>query len=294
MMDEVGMTWVKFQHKWSVGNIPSDVQARVTDAHSKGFKVLMSIPGGDHSNIDFNAYVNFLSGVSKLSDPPDAIEIWNEMNIDREWPAGQISATTYVNSMLKPAYAAIKAGNPNIMVITGAPAPTGFFGGCSGAGCDDSFYMQEMAAAGAASAADCIGIHYNEGIIPPSQRSGDPRGNSSHYTRYFWGMTDTYYNAFNGALPLCYTELGYLSGDGFSGLPSGFSWARDTSVDEHAAWLGEAVSLSAASPKIKMLIVFNVDFDFYDPNGDPQAGYAMIRPGGGCPACGTIKAAMGR
>lgn len=293
-MRDVGMGWVKFQHKWGEGNQPNDIQGRISDAHAKGFKVLMSIPGGDHSNINFDAYVNFLGGVARLSDPPDAIEIWNEMNIDREWPAGQISATTYVNSMLKPAYSAIKAGNPNVMVITGAPAPTGFFGGCSGAGCDDNLYMQEMASAGAAGSADCIGIHYNEGILPPSQRSGDPRGNGGHYTRYFWGMVDAYYNAFNGQLPLCFTELGYLSGDGFSRIPAGFAWAKDTSVDEHAQWLGEAVTLSRNSEKIKMLIIFNFDFDYYDPNGDPQAGFAMIRPGGGCPACDTVKAAMGR
>jgi hypothetical protein len=33
--------------------------------------------------------------------------------------------------MLRPAYQKIKAANPNVMVIAGAPAPTGFFGGCA-------------------------------------------------------------------------------------------------------------------------------------------------------------------
>jgi hypothetical protein len=31
------------------------------------------------------------------------------------------------------------------------------------------------------------------------------------------------------------------------------------------------------------MIIFNVDFSFY--GADPQAGYAMIRPGNVCPAC---------
>jgi hypothetical protein len=51
--------------------------------------------------------------------------------------------------MLAPAYNAIKSANPNVMVISGAPAPTGFFGGgCSANGCDDNVYMAAVAAAG--------------------------------------------------------------------------------------------------------------------------------------------------
>jgi hypothetical protein len=288
-MNYAGMTWVKFQHKWGSGDSADAVAGRIQSAHANGFKVLLSIPGSDHSNIDFGAYAAFLGGVAALG--PDAIEVWNEMNIDREWPAGQISPSTYTTSMLAPAYQAIKAANANVMVISGAPAPTGFYGGCSGAGCNDDQYVAGMAAAGAASYMDCIGIHYNEGIIPPSQTSGDPR--SEHYTRYFWGMVNAYYNAFGGSRKLCFTELGYLSGDGYPGIPAGFSWASGTSVAEHAAWLAEATSLAGNSGKVRMLIVFNVDFTYYDPNGDPQAGYGMIRPDGSCPACDTLHAVTG-
>jgi hypothetical protein len=141
-----------------------------------------------------------------------------------------------------------------------------------------------MAAAGAASYMDCIGIHYNEGIIPPSQQSGDPRGNSGHYTRYFWGMVNTYYNAFGGARRLCFTELGYLTPEGYGGLPGSFSWAAGTTVAEQAQWLAQATSLSASSG--------NVDSTTW--NSDPQAGYAIIRPGGGCPACETLHQVMGQ
>lgn len=287
IMAYAGMKWVKFQHKWGASDTPEAVKGRIDQAHGNGFKVLLSIPGADHSSIDYTAYVNFLAGVAKLG--PDAIEVWNEMNIDREWPNGQISPTTYVNNMLKPAYQAIKAANPNVMVISGAPAPTGFFGGCGGGGCDDSPYMAGMAAAGAANYMDCIGIHYNEGIISPNQTSGDPR--SEHFTRYFWGMVNTYHNAFGGSRPLCFTELGYLSGVDYGGLPAGFAWAGNTTIAQHAQWLAEAASLAAGSGKVRMLIVFNVDFTTF--NSDPQAGFAMIRKDGSCPACETLRAVTG-
>lgn len=286
LMAYAGMNWVKFQHKWGNGDSPDAVAGRIQQAHANGFKVLLSIPGADHSNIDYNAYVAFLGGVAALG--PDAIEVWNEMNIDREWPNGQIDPALYTNNMLKPAYQAIKAANPNVMVISGAPAPTGFFGGCGGGGCDDAPYIAGMAAAGAASFMDCIGIHYNEGIVPPSQQSGDPR--SEHYTRYFWGMVNTYYNAFGGSRQLCFTELGYLSGQDYGGLPAGFAWAGNTTIAQHAGWLAEATSLAASSGKVRLVIVFNVDFVTF--NSDPQAGYAMIRKDGSCPACETLRQVM--
>lgn len=297
LMSDVGMNWVKFQHKWGEGNTGNEVAARISDAHSKGFKVLLSMPGSPYpSSIDFNAYVQFLGRVASLPDPPDAIEIWNEMNIDFEWPAGQISASQYLNQMLKPGYQAIKAANPNIMVISGAPAPTGFFGGgCAAQGCDDKPYMEELARLGGAQYMDCIGVHYNAGATSPNATSGHPAdGGARHYSWYYQPMVDAYYNAFNGQRPLCFTEIGYLSGEDYGGVPARFAWAGDTSVSEHAQWLGEAVAKARNSGKVRMFIIFNVDFTLYERDGDPQAGYAMIRPGGGCPACQTIKAAMGR
>ncbi len=291
-MQAAGMTWIKRQHKWSPGNSPTDVQGLISEGHNAGFKVLLSIPGQlNPTSIDFNSYVEFLRGVAALSDPPDAIEVWNEMNITVEWPNGEINPTSYVNNMLRPAYNAIKGANPNIMVISGAPAPTGFFGGgCGGGGCDDAPYIAGMMAAGAGSVSDCIGVHYNEGIMPPAATSGDPRGSGGHYTRYFQGMINAYVAA--GAGQLCFTELGYLSGEEWGFIPSGFLWKApyNLTVAEHAQYLAEAVSLGANSGRVRMIIVFNVDFTTW--GADPQAGYAMVRPNGSCPACDTIGAVM--
>ena len=176
------------------------------------------------------------------------------------------------------------------MVISGALAPTGAEGVF---GLDhvwnDIRYIQGMAAAGAASYADCIGVHYNEGIISPTQASGDPR--DPYYTRYYPGMVSTYYNAFGGRRKLCFTELGYLSPEGYGPLPGLFGWAGDTSVAEQAQWLAEVVSLAQRSQVVRMIIIFNVDFTVYDD--DPQGGYAIMRPGGGCPACETLHAVTG-
>ncbi|MBZ0288038.1 MAG: hypothetical protein K8I30_10525, partial [Anaerolineae bacterium] len=188
--------------------------------------------------------------------------------------------------LLAKSYNAIKGANSNTLVISGAPAPTGYFGGCSPAGCDDNAYIAGMAAAGAANYVDCIGLHYNEGILGPTQNSGDPRGSGDYYTRYFSGMMNVYSRAFGGRRPLCFTELGYLTPEGFPPLPGAFGWAENVSLGQQASWLDQAVSLSARSGKVRLLIIWNVDFTQY--GDDPMAGFAMIRPDGSCPACEAL------
>ena len=291
LMRQAGMTWVKRQIRYKLGDAPDVAAGAINQAHSQGFRVLLGIVGdpaqlaGGGTYMD--QYAGFVGGVARLG--PDAIEVWNEMNLDREWPTGQINPASYTQ-MLAKAYTAIKGANASVMVISGAPSPTGAEGAF---GLDrvwnDDRYIRGMAAAGAASYADCIGLHYNEGIISPDQTSGDPRADPS-YTRYFWGMVNTYWSAFGGARPLCFTELGYVSPEGLGPLPAGFSWGQNTTVAQQAQWLGRAAQLARASGKIRLMIVWNVDFTGY--GADPQAGYAIVRPGGGCPACSTLGAAM--
>jgi hypothetical protein len=289
MMQMAGMNWVKFQHKWGPGDSADAVAGRIQQAHGNGFKVLLSIPGANAypSSIDFSSYVEFLRGVAALG--PDAIEVWNEENIDFEWPAGQIDPASYVNNMLAPAYNAIKSANPSVMVIMGAPAPTGFDNGTNA--WSDQRYMAGVAAAGGANYMDCIGVHHNAGATSPNSASGHPAGNN-HYSWYFGPTLNMYYNAFGGSRPVCFTELGYLSGQDFGGVPSRFSWASNTTVAQHAQWLAEAASLSANSGRVRMMIVFNVDFTHW--GDDPQAGFAMLRPDGSCPSCGLLGQVMGR
>jgi hypothetical protein len=107
-------------------------------------------------------------------------------------------------------------------------------------------------------------------------------------------MVNLYRGAFNNARQLCFTELGYLTGEGYSpplaqAAPS-FSWASGNTVAQQAAWLAEAAALSRDSGVVRMMIVFNVDFTTW--GADPQAGYAIIRPGNACPACDALDSVM--
>ena len=292
LMSDVGMTWVKWQVPFHEGEDLVIARDRINWTHEAGFKVLLSITGekdalatGGEAYLD--AYAEFLGGVAAIG--ADAIEVWNEMNIDREWPTGQIDPRRYA-IMLEKAYNAIKDANPDTMVITGALAPTGAEGafGLASVWNDDRYY-QGMANAGVANFADCIGAHYNEGILPPSSQGGDPRG--EYPTRYLPLMLNRIAFPFRGQdIPMCMTEMGYLSSDGYGPLPDAFNWAANVSVQEQADWLAQAITISSnfESMPVEMIIVWNIDFDNYD--NDPQAGYAILRPDGSCPACDTIQA----
>jgi len=290
LMRSAGMTWVKKQLPIGAG-VGKGVEF-INAAHSNGFKILLGVVGDKNAlGADFDGYTaqvsQFMAELAAAG--ADAIEVWNEPNLDREWPNGQINGANYTQ-MLASAYNAIKAANPNTLVISGAPAPTGFAGaaGCIPELCNDDVFMQQMANAGAANYMDCVGLHYNEGIVSPSTVSGDPRG--EYPTYYFGSMLNRGYSLFGGK-KVCFTELGYLSGEGMGApIPPAFAWAGNVTLGQHAAWVAEAAAASAQSGNVAIMIVWNVNFSRWD--SDPMGGYAMLRPDGSCPACQTLGAVM--
>jgi LysM repeat protein len=283
-LDSAKMTWIKRQIAAGDGN----GSAWISQAHSAGYKILLGVLGDINSVTNsayMDSYATYVAGLAQSG--ADAIEVWNEMNLDNQWPTGQISPVTYVQ-LLSKSYNAIKAAHPSTIVISGAPAPTGAEGAFGLAHVwNDDHYYSGMAAAGAAQFADCIGVHYNEGIVSPVQVAGDPRDN--YPTRYFPTMLNRGLASFPGK-QACFTELGYLSPEGYGALPSNFAWAANTTVAEQAAWLSQAIRQAYGTGRVRLVIVFNIDSTNYST--DPQAGYAMIRPGGSCPACSTVATAL--
>ena len=289
-MQTAGMTWVKQTFGFRAGADLTAIGDFIKEGHQAGFKVLLNITGSsadmDALGDDYSpAFAAFLSEVAALG--ADGIEVWDQMNIDRAWPAGQVNGANYVPLLAK-AYNAIKAANPNTLVITGALAPTGFFGAasCTDQGCNDDVYAQQMAEAGVADFADCIGVQYTEGAVGPAQIKGDPR--DDYATRYFPTMIERMAAPFEGQdIPLCFTEIGYLSAEGYeASWPAYLPWGKDTSVTEQAKWLRDAILVARNDGHVALLIVSYVD----RPSGDEGyfGGLAIIRADNTCPACQAI------
>ncbi|MEL7435911.1 MAG: LysM peptidoglycan-binding domain-containing protein, partial [Chloroflexota bacterium] len=294
LMRQTGMTWVKRQVRWTPGTPASNFQGEIDAAKGRGFRVLLSVLG-DPNDIAGNPaqyyqeFAQFLGGLA--AGGADALEVWNEPNIPREWPSGLISGGNYTQ-MLSAAYQVIKANNSATIVISGAPAPSGGLPNNAQGGYNDDAFLNQMANAGAGQFMDCIGVHYNAGAVPPSATSGAPVGSSGHYSWYYQPMMNLYANSFPG-IPLCITEIGYVSSEGFAqGLPANFSWAAGNSVQDQADWLAQAAVRARNAGNVRLFIIWNVDSTTY-LDTDPQAGYAIVRPDGGCPACNTIASALG-
>jgi hypothetical protein len=287
-MRYAGMNWAKVQVHYG-----QDASGLVNASHSQGFKIQLSGLGSPSMVTQPNFEQDVANWMAQMAAAgADAIEVWNEPNIDREWQIGHISPQAYTK-LLCAAYNAIKAANPDAAVISAAPAPTGSFGGAcqpNGGNCDDAPWMAGLRDAGAANCMDYIGAHHNSGATSPSARSGHPAG-GTHHSWYFLPQTELYYNTFGGARKLFYTEMGYASQEGVPPFHDAFGWARGITNANQAAWLAEAVSLSVNTGMVRCIIVWNIDFSRY--GYDPQDGFAIIRPGGACPACDELHAVLG-
>jgi hypothetical protein len=288
-MKSSGMTWIRISI--SGFEIPSEF---IQQAKVAGLKVMVEATGDRARVLDAGYQDQFAQHLGKLAAAGvDAIEVWDEPNYEATWPSGQIHGGTYTD-LLKKAYTAIKAANSRTLVVSGGLVASEVFGGgCSQNGCDDMMFLSQMAAAGAQNYMDCVGAHYLSGFSAPGATGGTSAYN--YRSLYYAPMRDLYHQAFGGSKPVCFTELGFVSPEGFNGgLPRAFSFASATTAAQQAQWLAESAQLSLESGKVRMMLVWNIDSQLWVPgeSGDPQAGYAMIRPDGTCPSCEALRTVM--
>jgi hypothetical protein len=109
----------------------------------------------------------------------DAIEVWNEVNLSREWgdqPITQQSARDYVR-LLGLAYAAIKAADPTIMVVTAGLSPTGWNDDTAR---PDDTYLQWLYDAGMKGKYDALGAHAPGFRAPPEVSPEEAAANPAY------------------------------------------------------------------------------------------------------------------
>jgi hypothetical protein len=311
------MGWVKQQMRWGVFSPAKDQFDwsgfdRVINAaavNEKAPKVLLSIvtaPQWSHPNLqatkddpeaingppdDLNEYAKFVGQVvDRYPGKIHAIEIWNEQNIDAEWRTTPqvVSPEKYVE-MLKLAYQTIKAKDPNIVVISGALAPTGYFiGGCTEAGCDDGPYLKRMFDAGFLNYVDCVGVHANGYNVPPDKSISDNYTDPAATFKgpfenripswYFRSTLELYRDTIQNQKKLCVTEFGWASNDGFGVVVPGYEFASDNTQQEQADNIVQAFKLMKDWGYIKMAFLFNLDYAQKSPKGasDRTAGWSIM------------------
>lgn len=243
-------------------------------------------PGVDLSKhgppADPQDYVNFVVEiVNRHGDHIAAIEVWNEQNLDREWMSNRgLRADDYVD-LLRRTYQAVKAINPNIIIISGALAPSGGWVEPDGrvSAMDDFTYFDAMIDAGLLNYADCIGAHHNGYNIGPSVTwdnvPNDPtaefRGpfDNPHHSWSFRSTLETYANRIRlagGNQKLCVTEFGWASVEDMDGYPAGFEFAKDNTLEEQRDWTMEAIRNMEEWGFVWLAFLWNFNYG-------PQAGW---------------------
>jgi hypothetical protein len=296
--NQLNMDWVKTQVRWQdfepvKGEYDWSILDLVIPSAQK-FNIRQAIsvvtapewarePGADLTKegppADPQDYVNFIVAIlERYPNSIHAIEVWNEMNIDREWASiNGISARNYVE-LLRRTYEAIKAIDPGIIVITGALSPTGVDDGRTVI--DDFRFTDMLIAEGVLQYADCYGAHANGYNMPPDKRwdegYNDPtavfRGpfDNPHHSWSFRSTLEGYANRIRAAgseMKLCVTEFGWAVSEDLEGYPPGFEFAQDNTLQEQAEWFPLAFDIMEQSGFVRLAIVWNFNYG-------PQAGYA--------------------
>ena len=284
-MTRAGMDWVHL----TVTFTPEDVQANVQTvvealeiARRGNLNLLITAMGNPVEVFDEGYIDQYAQWVGELAGMGvDALEIWSEPNIDRNWIAHHLRGEEYVK-LLRPAYTAIKQASPNTMVISAAPAPTVAEASFEGQIRNDDAFLQEIVASGGLNYLDCVGLHYVEGMVAPSLTEGDGRDNVR--TRYFQTHLQTYNDIVDNQRPLCITELGYLSGEGQT-LPPFFQWANETTNAQQAEWITSAIDIARNMGNIRLVSIYNMDM----PYDEVMQGYGIVEKDGTCLTCERLQ-----
>jgi len=308
----LGLSWVKSQVRWEFiepqkGQYDwSGVDVAMNSAKKFGAKMMLAVvtapdwarePGVDLKKhgppANVADYTNFLTVIlQRYPGQVQGMEIWNEMNLDREWTSTKgLSATSYT-ALLKASYETIKAIDPGIIVISGALSPTGFDDGVGAIA--DFRYADLLISAGVLNYMDCFGAHHNGYNMPPliryNENFNDPtavfRGpfDNPHPSWSFRSTLEGYANRIRGAgsdKKLCVTEFGWPTVEDLSGPPGpGFGFAQDNTLAEQAQFIPEAMGFMEKSDFVWLAFIWNLNYSEisgYDPQND-NVPYSLMGP----------------
>ena len=308
-LNTLGMKWVKFQLSWKETEPQQGIynwdewDRLILTYRQAGFNILLSVVKAPDwarpANTDLSQegppakpgdYARFVGEMAqRYRGGVQAIEVWNEQNLAREGGGSPMPPANYI-ALLTAAHRAIKAADPNIIVVSGAPTPAG---DVPGAAIDDINYLSAMYAAGLKNVSDAIGVHpsgYNcpatgdwQSVTDPSAGFRGPFDNR-HHSWCFRGTMEGYRNVMvaNGDTNklLWPTEFGWA----VSSTPQiNYEYAADNTRAEQAQWIPEAFQQAKQWGWAGPMFLWNMNYGITRP-GSEQAAFSILTPEGPTPA----------
>ena len=298
---DLGMTWVKQQVRWAqIEGTQGDygwagLDHIVDTYNAAGLKVLLSVtaapdwtrPGKPRDGPP-NEYQHFYDFMGLMADRfrgrVHAYEIWNEPNLKREWNEGLISAWNY-KRLLQGAYQAIKAADPEAIVVSAGLNPVGFTDNVTVV--DDREYLQRLYTAGFKNYCDAIGVHPYGYANPPDvyYEGGDydpNRGFDDHPSFFFRNTMEDYYPIMlangDGGKRLWATEFGWPTVDGMFVPPNvGLEYQADITEGQQADYIVRAFEWSRDWGHAGVMVLWNLNYWSAAGPYSEMAKYSLLR-----------------
>lgn len=290
-----GFNWVRQQVVWKDIEGPEpkqylwgELENIIRDVDARGQKLLLSVVrapafynptnGLPTNPADMGDFVEAL--VTRYGDKIDAIEIWNEQNLAHE-NGGSVtidSAGKYVEILIE-SYKRIKAVNPNIYVLAGAPSSSAtndpslavsdenYFRAMyeyNGGVIKDYFDAQAVHPGGAANPPETIWpdnpsiINGCEGVVPGSRPDKCWNDDSTHYFRHLEDIRRFMVEEGVGDKQMWITEYGWATQNN----TPGYEFGNFVTFDQQAQYIVGAMQ--------------RINDDYRDEQGKPWVGVSFV------------------
>ncbi len=299
----LGVGWIKHQVQWhTIEHGPDDFEWETLDrivegADEYGLKLLLSVirapdwtrttelESGPPS--DYEEFRRFMEQLARrYRGRVQAYELWNEPNLAREWQGDTLDPTRFVDLVAEGA-AGVRAGDPQAMVISGAPAVTGVDDGETAIA--DRAFLRGMLEANVQGHVDAIGAHpYGYGNPPEASLEDQEQLTSSHNdhpTFFFRDTLEDYrgilVEAGASELPIWVTEFGWPSPEGIGEMDlAGWEYGREVSEADQAAYVVRAFHMGDERPWVGPMFLWNLNLAVIWGPDNAFSAYSLLRPDG--------------
>jgi hypothetical protein len=296
-VNEAGFSWIRFQIGWrnaepQAGQYRFDHIDRLVDlARANNVRIMASVlkapswateNGSDGLPVDAAVYGEFMRRLAEhFKGRIDAYEIWNEQNLAFE-TGGMVDVGRYVD-VLKAGYTAVKASDPNAIVVFGGLTPTGV--NDPTIAIDDANYLGQFYAYNDGEGKqyyDVLGTHPGSACNPPDTSWPDNPGceegwrdHNSHYFKRVEDIRRVMVENGEGAKQIWLTEFGWSS----SATPGpGQEFAAFNSEQDQADYIVRAFEIARNDwPWMGVMFLWNLQFSVDDPN-DKKGYWSVLNP----------------
>ncbi len=313
-----GFGWVKQQVPWEEVDVylpdcrerpPSqwfwdDLDRFVNTMRSSGLNILLSVvkapaclkapgsPAGHGPPVDPATFGRFMRELaSRYKGRVQAYELWNEANLQREWPSlrpADPNNTAHLEflELVKHGYIGAKRGDPNALVGLGAMTPAGN----TPTAIDDRDYLRRLWAANGGEIAnyfEFLGVHPNGGPNAPDDTINNPaasrakcNGGWSTHDSFFFTRYQQLYADMIAAGPAFRHKTLWLTEFGWATTPNpapGYEYANCNTEQDQANYLVRAYAkVRAEAPYVTHMFVWNLNFQQVVDSSDEKWAFGIV------------------